>query len=205
MNHTGATLPRACPHCHEPLELPAVGCPDAPSAPPAARKNPLDSGASASERAGPARSASTSCSTSSAAATSGSSTRRATPSWTELSPLKILRPATANRPDQVDRFLREARAVAQLEHPHIVPIYDFDREGKTCYLVYAFVPGTTLANRLAAGRASFRPDRRSGCPGGGGPALRAWPGRDPPRRQAGEHPARRAGRAASDGLRPGQA
>jgi tetratricopeptide (TPR) repeat protein len=70
--------------------------------------------------------------------------------------LKILHAAHQNSPDAVDRFLREARAVAQLEHPHIVPIYDFGREGKTCYLVYAFVPGMTLANRLAAGRLSFR-------------------------------------------------
>ena len=55
----------------------------------------------------------------------------------------------------MDRFLREARAVAQLNHPHIVSIHEFAHEGKTCYLVYAFVPGMTLAQRLAGGRAPF--------------------------------------------------
>jgi tetratricopeptide (TPR) repeat protein len=70
--------------------------------------------------------------------------------------LKILQPAHRDSPGTVYRFLREARAVAQLEHPHIVPIHDFDREGKTCYLVYAFVPGTTLAHHMGSGPAPYR-------------------------------------------------
>ena len=48
-------------------------------------------------------------------------------------------------PEEVDRFLREARSAAQLDHPHIVPVHDSGRAGETCYLACAFVPGTTLA------------------------------------------------------------
>ncbi|MFN9371029.1 MAG: protein kinase domain-containing protein [Planctomycetaceae bacterium] len=52
----------------------------------------------------------------------------------------------------VEHCLREARIVADLDHPHIVPIYDI---GSTpdipVYLVYRFVPGGNLAQRLKAG------------------------------------------------------
>ncbi len=70
--------------------------------------------------------------------------------------LKLLQPAHRDSPATVRRFLREANAVAQLDHPGIVPIYDFNRDGKTSYLVCAFVPGTTLTHHMAAGRLPFR-------------------------------------------------
>ena len=66
--------------------------------------------------------------------------------------IKILHPSYREAPGVVHRFLREARSVAQLTHPNIVPIHEFGRVGKTCYLVYAFVPGTTLAQRIAGSR-----------------------------------------------------
>jgi serine/threonine protein kinase len=66
--------------------------------------------------------------------------------------LKILQTVRRFSPGATDRFLREARNAAQLNHPHIVPIHDFGREGETYYLVCAFVPGTTLARHMADGR-----------------------------------------------------
>jgi eukaryotic-like serine/threonine-protein kinase len=56
----------------------------------------------------------------------------------------------------VDRFLREARSAAQLANPHIVAIHDAGHAGETCYVAYAFVFGTNLADCLAAGRLAFR-------------------------------------------------
>src|SRR5881397_351337 len=46
-----------------------------------------------------------------------------------------------------ERFEREARAVAALNHPHICTLYDVGPN----YLVMELVPGQTLADRIAAG------------------------------------------------------
>ena len=49
------------------------------------------------------------------------------------------------------RFEREARAVAQLQHPRICALYDVGREGATDYLVMELLEGESLADRLARG------------------------------------------------------
>src|SRR5262249_25701923 len=50
------------------------------------------------------------------------------------------------------RFLREARSVARLRHPAIVPIHEVGQQDGLPYLVSEFVRGTTLADRLTAQR-----------------------------------------------------
>lgn len=62
--------------------------------------------------------------------------------------VKVIRPAISGAPEFVERFLREARVVANLEHPNIVPVYDFGNEGDTAYLVMPLVPGGTLKDRM---------------------------------------------------------
>jgi WD40 repeat protein/tRNA A-37 threonylcarbamoyl transferase component Bud32 len=52
----------------------------------------------------------------------------------------------------LDRFLREARSAAQLRHPVIVPVYEVGQADGVPYLVSAFVPGITLADRLTGER-----------------------------------------------------
>ncbi|MCI0420422.1 MAG: protein kinase, partial [Acidobacteria bacterium] len=47
------------------------------------------------------------------------------------------------------RFHREARALSQLNHPNIATIYEFDTEAGMDFLVMEYVPGTTLAQKLA--------------------------------------------------------
>ncbi|MCD4687312.1 MAG: serine/threonine protein kinase, partial [Anaerolineae bacterium] len=49
--------------------------------------------------------------------------------------IKIILPAFANQPDFVRRFETEARLIARLEHPHIVPLFDYWREPDIAYLV----------------------------------------------------------------------
>jgi WD40 repeat protein len=78
---------------------------------------------------------------------------------TELDRIVAVKVPGAGRlssPEAADRFFREARSAAQLKHPRIVPVFDAGRDGDTCYLVAEFIPGGTLADRLAAGRLSFR-------------------------------------------------
>src|SRR5437868_6674573 len=55
--------------------------------------------------------------------------------------IKVLDPALTHRPDFVERFQREAETIAQLEHPHILPVYDTGEEGDLLYLVMFIVRG----------------------------------------------------------------
>jgi serine/threonine protein kinase len=55
----------------------------------------------------------------------------------------------------VDQCRLEARKVARLRHPNIVPVHDVGREGATCFIVGEWVEGTNLAARIADGRPDF--------------------------------------------------
>jgi serine/threonine-protein kinase len=50
------------------------------------------------------------------------------------------------------RFVREAHAVARLNHPNIVQVYDFGEEAGVAYLVMEFIRGSELKSALAGGR-----------------------------------------------------
>jgi serine/threonine protein kinase len=63
--------------------------------------------------------------------------------------IKVLHPAFKEDPNFLSRFQREARVVARLEHPHIVPIYDFAEHEGQPYLVMKYIEGVTLKARLA--------------------------------------------------------
>ena len=65
--------------------------------------------------------------------------------------LKALHPAFNQDPNFEARFQREARVVAKLEHPNIVPIYDYSEHEKRPYLVMKFIEGVTLKARMDQG------------------------------------------------------
>src|SRR5262249_13906776 len=52
----------------------------------------------------------------------------------------------------VKRFLREARAAAQVRHPHVCPIHDVGEQDGVPFVVMEYVEGQSLADRLARGR-----------------------------------------------------
>ncbi|MEZ5966417.1 MAG: serine/threonine-protein kinase [Planctomycetota bacterium] len=68
--------------------------------------------------------------------------------------LKVLRPDLAKEPEFVARFLREARALAQLQHPHVLTVYDFGEREGLCYLLVEYVDGANLRELMAMGRLS---------------------------------------------------
>src|SRR5919202_5615224 len=49
------------------------------------------------------------------------------------------------------RFTAEARVLASLDHPHVVPVYDFVEREDLCLLVMELLPGGTLRERFATG------------------------------------------------------
>src|SRR5262249_27814959 len=62
--------------------------------------------------------------------------------------LKIINPALTNKPSAVERFHREVRAAARLNHSNIVTAFDADQAGATHFLVMEFVEGQSLDRLL---------------------------------------------------------
>jgi WD40 repeat protein/DNA-binding SARP family transcriptional activator len=62
--------------------------------------------------------------------------------------IKIILPQLANQPPFIRRFEAEAQLVAQLEHPHIVPLYDYWREPDGAFLVMRWMRGGSLQDSL---------------------------------------------------------
>jgi serine/threonine protein kinase len=62
--------------------------------------------------------------------------------------IKLMHREIASDSDQLERFRREARAVAQLNHPHIVQVIDAGEDEGTPYIVLEYVEGETLKERI---------------------------------------------------------
>jgi serine/threonine protein kinase/Tol biopolymer transport system component len=70
--------------------------------------------------------------------------------------VKILPGAFARDPERMRRFQQEAQAVAVLNHPNILAIYDFGEHENSPYIVTEFLEGETLRVRLGAGALPVR-------------------------------------------------
>jgi len=64
--------------------------------------------------------------------------------------IKVLPFFQAQDPTAMERFYREARAIARLEHPNILTVFDFGQVDGTLYIVMQYVEGGTLKERLGA-------------------------------------------------------
>ncbi|MFO0844625.1 MAG: serine/threonine-protein kinase, partial [Gemmataceae bacterium] len=62
--------------------------------------------------------------------------------------IKVMQPSLARKPGMKERFFREARAAAVLEHDNIVPIFHLDEQGGVPFLVMPFLRGVTLEDWL---------------------------------------------------------
>lgn len=70
--------------------------------------------------------------------------------------IKVLHPAFVDDAAFLERFHKEAKIVARLVHPHIVPVYDFSEEDGMPYLVMRYVEGETLRTVLRRGPLPLR-------------------------------------------------
>jgi Tol biopolymer transport system component/tRNA A-37 threonylcarbamoyl transferase component Bud32 len=62
--------------------------------------------------------------------------------------IKVLPAYYAHEEGFSARFVREARAIARLDHPHILPVHDFGQSDGLTYIVMKYVAGGTLKDRL---------------------------------------------------------
>ena len=71
--------------------------------------------------------------------------------------IKVPSPERVSGPGDVEAYLAEARALAKLDHPNIVPVYDVGRTNDgLCYVVSRYIEGSDLADRVRQGRPTFR-------------------------------------------------
>ena len=69
--------------------------------------------------------------------------------------IKVPHANLVSRPEDAEAYLIEARTVANLDHPNIVPVYDVGgAENFPCYVVSKYIEGSTLAERIKANRPS---------------------------------------------------
>lgn len=73
------------------------------------------------------------------------------PKLDRLVALKILAPDRAADPVFQERFLREARTMAKLNHPHIVAVFDVGRSGDYCFILMEYVDGASLRDLIRDG------------------------------------------------------
>ncbi|MEK6574150.1 MAG: serine/threonine-protein kinase, partial [Chloroflexota bacterium] len=69
--------------------------------------------------------------------------------------VKVLPRQLAESKEFMGRFQQEARTIANLEHPHILPVHDFGESGGITYFVMRFLDTGTLKERIAAGSLSL--------------------------------------------------
>jgi serine/threonine protein kinase len=65
--------------------------------------------------------------------------------------IKVLPGQLADSPEFVKRFQQEARIIARLEHPHILPVFDFGEDNGITFFVMRYFDAGTLKDKMAAG------------------------------------------------------
>ena len=112
--------------------------------------------------------------------------------------LKVLSPELSGDERFRERFVRESRLTAAVDHPHVIPVYEADEWNGLLYLAMRFVRGVDLHTVLAtSGRLDARDRAPAARPGRRRAGRRARDRAGAPRRQAGQlHARRRPGRPA---------
>ena len=69
--------------------------------------------------------------------------------------IKVLPPHPGQNSQFIERFRLEARTIGRLQHPHILPLYDYGSENDVLYLVMAYADGGSVSNRIRRGPMSL--------------------------------------------------
>src|SRR5260370_34670226 len=146
-----------CPHCHNPIELVQISPREEIACPSCGSSFRLETGSTTSgtPRAGQKVGRFEVLGTVGQGAF-GTVYKAHDPELDRVVALKVPRAGNLSGPDDLDRFLREARSVAQLRHPSIVSVHAVGQQDGVPYLVSDFVQGLTLADLLSARRLPFR-------------------------------------------------
>ena len=75
--------------------------------------------------------------------------------------VKFISPALAENEDFLKRFRREVKLVARLDHPNIVPVYDYGEQEGYAYLVMPYLPVGSLTDRMK--QVSISLDEEESC------------------------------------------
>jgi tRNA A-37 threonylcarbamoyl transferase component Bud32 len=146
-----------CPHCNNPIEIvnvtpwQEIACPSCGSSFRLEERANTDVGSSAGHTIGRFQVQETL-----GQGAFGTVYKARDPELDRAVAIKVPRAGNLAGPQELDRFLREARSVAQLRHPSIVSVHEVGQQGGLPYLVSDFVKGVTLADLLSARRFSFR-------------------------------------------------
>ena len=103
--------------------------------------------------------------------------------------MKVLLPDLAGEPELADRFLREIKVLASLDHPNIAGLRTALRLDNQLLMIMELVEGMSLDQRLRQGPLPVNEAVELHQPGAGGARLRASTGRGPSRHQAGQYDA----------------
>src|SRR5262245_47551662 len=146
-----------CPHCHNPIELVQLTPHEEVVCPSCGSSFCLDTGSTSAEshqniqRLGRFEILSTL-----GQGGFGTVYRARDPKLDRTVALKVPRIANLAGPQEMERFLRESRSVAQLRHPSIVAVHEVGQADGVPFLVSDFVEGVTLTDRLSARRPTQR-------------------------------------------------
>jgi hypothetical protein len=77
------------------------------------------------------------------------------PTFDRFVAIKILPETSSKRPEFRERFKREAKAIARLEHPHVLPVFSYGEEDGITFLVMRYLPSGTLRDYLQENRPSL--------------------------------------------------
>ncbi len=102
--------------------------------------------------------------------------------------LRVLSHELLNDAPRLERFRREAQALAALSHPNIVSTLDNGKDGELTYLVMEYVDGSSLVDRVRSARPDAERVRADRSRGRLRPVRGARQGHRPRRSGAAKHP-----------------